>query len=315
MDCREVQDWLLRADDLRSESCGSADADEHLEGCVDCRTLRGRLMALEQAWRELPLPGQSDLAKAAFLARLPKLTAAAFPLGRHSSAHRLLRWVAAIAASLLIVGVGVWVFHGGQEAQASDDLLDELLDWNLRLTQAQSPDERSEVYARKAELLRSAIDKARLPREQADVAKTLLENGQWLARHQDPAIAAERFDGLAGRLLELAREAGEKGNHKRMNSLLRQYSLVVRSGVDPNVAIAEASGALDLENQRRLEKLALRDAEHVRELASLLEKAPDASRKEIAQALGAHDKKRKKPHPGKQKPRVPNSSMPPPGSR
>jgi hypothetical protein len=315
MDCREVQDRLLRTDDLQSESCGSADADEHLESCADCRTLRSRLMALEQAWRELPLPGQSEQAKAAFLARLPELAAAAVLPGRHTSRRRLLRWVAAVAASLLIVGVGVWVFHGGQEAQASDDLLDELLDWNLRLTQAQSPDERSEVYAREAGLLRSAIDRARLSREQADVAKALLENGRWLAGHQDPASAAERFDGLAGRLLELAREAGEKGNYKRMNCLLKQYSLVVQSGVDPNVASTEASGALDLENQRRLEKLVLRDAEHVRELASLLEKAPDASRKEIARALGVHDKKPKKPHQGKQKQRVPNASTPQPGSR
>jgi len=173
--------------------------------------------------------------------------------------------------------------------------LDRLVDWNLQLTCAESESERNRIYAAQAEQLRLALDGTRLAPDQAELAEELLRNGAWLVVHRDAVVEADRFDGLADRLLQLARAAEAAGNHKRMNRLIRQYSCLLESGIDLNMERAAALKTLDFEHQRKLERLALSDADHMRQLAALLETTPDASRKEIQRALGIHGKHAKKP--------------------
>jgi hypothetical protein len=309
MNCREVQDWLLESEDARPESCDSPEMAAHLEQCAACRRLAAQLVELEVVWRDLPAPAAAEGAKADFLARLPELAASGSmsgaagvsPVSRGAVTRR--RWLqrsAAAAAGLLAVGGGAWLLFSGREAEADDDLMDRLVDWNLQLAEAASPDERERLYS-EAEPLQAAIAAAKLPPEHAALAESFLDNGTWLVSHQDPVFAADRFDGLAGRLLDLARAAGEKGNHKRMKRLLEQYNRVLETGVNPNIESAEASGTLDFEHQKRLEKLTIEDSRRLRQLTSLLDRAPDASRAEIRRALGQEVKRAKNKKTGKGK--------------
>jgi hypothetical protein len=316
MNCRQAQDWLLESEDARPESCASLEVAAHLEQCKACRRLAAQLVELEATWRGLPMPAAADRTKAAFLARLPESTesgaAGVSPVLQPGatgvspvlcgpvSRRRWLQQTAAAAAAVLAAGTGAWLLLAGREAEAEDDLMDRLVDWNLQLAEAESPDDRRRLYA-EAERLQAAIAAAKLAPEQAALAESFLDNGTWLVSHQDPVFAADRFDGLAERLLDLARTAGEKGNHKRMKRLLQQYNRVLEAGVNPNIESAETSGTLDFEHQKRLEKLTIEDSARLRELTSLLERSPDASRGEIRRALGLQGKRAKNKKTGKGK--------------
>jgi len=315
MECRQVQDWLLDAEDPRPEACGCAPVAGHLQSCEACRALAGRLAALERLWRSLPAPPEAERTKAVFLERLREPVVARARPPRSVSRRRLLQWCAASAAGLLAVGGGGWLLLMQREAQAADDLVDRLVDWNLRLTCAESEDERSRIYAEQAEQLRLALDQARLSPDQAEIAEELLRNGAWLVVTHDPVVEADRFDTLADRLLQLARAAESAGNHKRMNRLIRQYSRLLESGIDLNVERAETQKTLDFDHQRKLERLALSDADHMRQLASLLETTPDASRKEIQRALGIHGKHARKPVRAKHPHRAPEAKERPDGKQ
>jgi len=294
MNCRQVQDWLLEAEDPRPQSSGPAEIAGHLHDCSVCRRFAEQLADLERTWRSLPVPREVERAKAAFLDRLG---APAVPLRlpeRAVSRRHVLRWCAASAASLLAAGAGGWLLLSQREARAADDLLDRLVDWNLRLTHAASETERGQLYAEQAAQFRQALGVTNLPPEQAQLAADFLDNGAWLVSQQDPVVEADRFDGLADRLLQLARAAGTSGNQRRMQHLLKQYNRVLEAGIEVNVERAEAAGTLDFEHQRKLERLALGDAQRIQQLASLVSIAPDASRKEIQRALGLHRKHAKK---------------------
>lgn len=298
MDCRNAQDWLLQAEDAWPDSRHAPEVAAHLRTCRDCRLLARRLETLAEAWQAVPLPEESEAAKRAFLDRLASPRPRPAPPERPTR-RRFLRWCAASAASVLAVGAGGWLLVSDRQARAADELLDQLVDWNLHLTQAQSEAERSQVYADQAEQLQSAVDSLRVPEEQKTVAQSLLETGAWLAVRRDPIDEADRFHGLADRLLQLARTAEVRGNVRRMDRFLSQYNRVVESGIDVNVDRLEASGALDFEHQRKLERLALRDAQHLRQLATLLETAPGVSRAEIERALRRQKKRAKKSPRGK----------------
>jgi hypothetical protein len=297
MNCRDVQEWLLEAEDPRPQWCSLPAAADHLEACDACQRFANRLAQLEQTWQSLPAPPQADRAKAAFLQRLAEPAVPAAPTIQRAtpvSRRHVLRWCAASAASLLATGAGGWLFLSQQEARGAEDLLDRLVDWNIRITDASSEAQRSQLYAEQAGQLRRALDGANLPPEQAKLAADFFENGAWLVSHRDPIVEAGRFDGLADRLLQLARAAGAGSNPKRMHRLLAQYNRVLESGIEVNVDRAEASGTLDFEHQRKLERLALGDGERMQQLAALLNGAPDSSRKDIQRALGIHGTHAKK---------------------
>jgi hypothetical protein len=312
MDCRQVRDWLLDAEDPRPEFCGRADVAQHMAGCAVCRAVADRLSDLEETWRTLPVPARSEQAKAEFLARLPDLeqatsctaTADGLPsasicpagsvspaaIGTEISGRRLSRrfWLRGglvAAASCCVIVAGSWMLLAGREAQASHALLSELVDWNLRLTEAESATDREHLYAEQATRLQSAIDATRQPDDHAALDRAFMENGAWLSAHRDPAAEATRFDGLAARLLELARDAGQRRAYRQMNRLLQQYNRLMEAGINPNIKRAELAGVLDFEHQRNLERLALSDQRHIQELTSLLAEVPNASRDEIERAL------------------------------
>src|SRR5262249_12931575 len=142
MDCQEVREWLLRSDDPRLNCCDVPGLVEHTRGCPNCARFAGELVSLERAWRELAVPPTATPAMHAFLARTPRPVLP--PLVRFRAFLRRVpprRWAAA-AAVFLGATLVLWLVLRGGNAQAAPDVVGSLVDWNLELTNADSPDER-----------------------------------------------------------------------------------------------------------------------------------------------------------------------------
>jgi hypothetical protein len=59
---------------------------------------------------------------------------------------RRLARLAVAALILLALGLGAWIIFRAQEAQAAPSLIEQLVDWNLHLSEASSSDERQRIY-------------------------------------------------------------------------------------------------------------------------------------------------------------------------
>ncbi len=287
MNCQEFRNWLLMADDVRPAAWPPGPASEHLATCADCRQFTTRLADVEQAWRALPVDPQCEQAKQVFLARLAP-TPAPRPVTRRTLLRRLV-W--ASAASLLAAGGGTWLFLGNQPADASDELLGSLLEWNLRLTQADSVDERSRLFTEAAARLESAVSRSSLSAEHSQLADLMLENGRWMAAHCDPVGEAARFDNLACRLLHLAQTAEQKGRYRRMNRLLQQYNRATENGIKLNLERAEAKTAPNAEQQQEIKRLYTGWDGRMEQLTHIEPTAPEPARQEIQRARRFHLKR------------------------
>jgi len=287
MDCPEARDWLLLSEAPADPADVPPAVAAHVRACPACGDLGRALDRIERQWRDQPVPSLADAGRAAFLARLAAQPAPS-PVRRRFAAPR---W-ALVAAVLLALGTVAWLIVPS-EARASADLIDRLIDWNLDLAAADAGPGRAELAGRAA-ALQSDLGRAALSPADRELAERLLETGSWLAANDDPVGVAERFDAVADQLLDRIQAATAAGEKKRADRLARQYRRVLERGIDPSVRRVLASPALNFEHQRRIERVLLSDAGRLDALAALLEKAPDASRKEIRRALEL-SKKRPKP--------------------
>jgi hypothetical protein len=315
MNCRDARDRLLESEGPDCDATLSA----HLAGCAACRQLAADVAHLEDAWRSQPLPPGAERAKQAFLDRLPTLAASASRTPARPRTHRLptSRWL--IAATVLIgVGVGGALFVAmPKKASASSDVVAQLVDWNLSLARTASPAERDRIFASRAPGLGREIATAALSPEERALAVSLFETAPRLARDADPLAEADRLNELADSLLSRMSSAADRGDARRSEKYAKLYRRVAALGIEPKLSQLLEADALDFEGQRRLERLILRDADRVHTLLSLLEKAPDASQKEIRQALKIARKRRKKkgpdaaPRPGLAEPGRARKAKPP----
>jgi hypothetical protein len=282
MNCSEARDWLLRS---ATPAELPADAGDHVHACPACRRLADDMVQIEQQWRDLPLPPSADTSRDAFLARLADPPT---PAPARSRRFALPRWAVA-AAVLLAVAAGSFLFVSN-EARASAEVIDRLIDWNLDLAAA-TPADRAGLADRAA-----AFDIGRVAAADRELAESLLQTGTWLATNDDPLVMAERFNTVADQLLARIQSATDSGERKRSDRLSRQYRRVLERGIDPNVRRVLASPALNFEHQGRIERVLLSDQGRLDKLAALLERAPDASRKEMKRAL---ELSKKQPKPAK----------------
>jgi hypothetical protein len=284
MDCHNARDWLLDAEAPGRLEDAPAGLAAHVEACVSCRRLAGRLDALEQSYRDELRPLTGETGRVAFLARLEA--------PRPARRVLLRRWALA-AAVLLAIGVAAWVLWPAPRQDGTADVIERLLAWNLDLTGSPTPDQRSDVYAERAPLLKEALREADLAPEDRQLAVALLESGTWLAANVDPADEADRFNHLADQLLAQLDEATTKKDAKRIRWLAKFYRRVAERGIQANLKRAASSTAPNV--KRKLERVIARDAERTEKLAELLQRAPNASLEEIRRALDAGRKPRKKP--------------------
>jgi hypothetical protein len=256
MNCQRAQDWLLQADRPGRLEEAPAEVGTHVRTCADCRRLVGKLERLEQHWREEPLPAEAEKARDAFLQRLP--AAATAPSVTHPPRRwSLPRWLVA-AGVFLAVGLGTWLLFPAQKAQAEDDVVERLLDWNLDLSGTPSQAKRSRLYAERAPALQADLHKPDLPHGDRDMAEKLIETAGWLAQHNDPVEEAERFNAIADQLLERLHAAAPHGDERLLARLARRYQRLAEQGIDRNLERAAAAPA-DPERNQRLERVRQRD--------------------------------------------------------
>jgi len=298
MDCPQVQDWLLRTEAVDPERCASPEHAEHLRSCSVCRGLITELAALEQNWRDIPLPASAATAKSAFLSNLASQERRR---GRAHTPSRRVWFRSAVAASLLLAAsIGGLLVLDKSRANAAPSVVEELIDWNLELAES-SPNRRTTIYGDRVEQLRTELANAELPGEDRAFGEQLLTNASWLSQNDDPMSVADRFTAVADSLLDKIDAARSSGNVKELRRLTRLYARVSERGIESKLEIVLASKGLDFEHMRRLEKMILKDDQRRQKLQTLLERSPEASRKEIKRALGLPRK------PNKQKDATPPS--------
>jgi hypothetical protein len=305
MDCRRAQDWLLQADEPGSEHDMPAELREHLRSCAVCRVLVAKMRRLEEAWKALPEPANAEPAKQAFLRRLPGYTAKP---GAAAAPRRLIilhfarsRWAMA-ALLFLVISLGVWLLAPSARVHADGpNLVEQLVEWNVSLAQANTPQERAELYAQQAAAFRAALDKPELSAEDRQLAQELMDNGAFLAQNDDPLAAADRLNVVADQLVDKMNQASAQGKEQEVGRLARNFTKVAEQGIGANLEKAEK--AVDKNPQQR-ERIALVTEKQQRQAVKLDEMAkakhmPAAAQKEVRRAQEMAVKQAKKHHKGK----------------
>jgi hypothetical protein len=293
--CAQAKQWMLQAELPRELGQAPAGIAVHLRDCTDCQRLAEQLQTIEREWREQPMPASAMDARDEFLRRHgdDQPRPSELPSRRRFVAPR---W---LVAACLIVAVGVtgWFMAQPQKAHADSDVIDRLIDWNVQLSEANEA-ERQQLYAGHVETLRA--DSAQLPDEERAFAESLLRNGEWLTSNSDSLETADRFTALADQLVERLDRATARDDARASAKLARQYMHISNRAVKPKVEHAKAM-MTDEQRQRRLERIAQREAKQFEKLARMQERlekmhdaAPPGSKKELRKLLDESKPKGKK---------------------
>jgi len=289
MDCTQIQGQLLSADDL-TDTALPVEGAAHVQSCMECGALLSRLCRIESATRALPTPDASE-SRSAFLRSLSPV---------QTSPRRWLihpRWprpraLAAAAIILLAIGAAVWYLaaSGANRAQAAEVTVDRLLQMNLDLAEADTPDQRARIYASNAPALQTALNRNPMPPDQKQLADKLMANGAWLSSNTDPLDGAERFDEVADLMLNQLQAATTAKQAKAAARLERQYQHIVNRGLNSQLKRAQNVPLDKPERKRRYDRLISRNAELDRRMKQLLDRASNPSPKEIRKQSKADSK-------------------------
>lgn len=300
MTCESAQAWILNAEAPDNLSAAPPEIDSHIGNCTYCQKQIRDIAHLEKTWRELPSAPQSEAAKNTFLKRLNGPAQPATRTARPNRLKRSLAWIS-IAALVLVAGAGVLFFWpSDQPVQAQSDVLEQLVDWNLELTEAQSPADRERIFTEKHEKLTVHLRKAKLSHADRELAENLLANGSWLAQNNDPVEELNRFNHLADRFVETMQGTTESADPVQSQRLARQYAKIAERGIDGNLARIERTKLVDPERKLKLKKMLKADKEREAMLLVLVEKGPAATHKELKKALELSHKRHKKKKEEKQ---------------
>jgi hypothetical protein len=213
---------------------------KHLRVCPACYQFAKSVKRLEKAWRNLPLPEECDTAKANFLAKLdemerPQKSKPKRERRPRQTPSRRPAWGMrglAIAASIFIGVIAVGFLLPGR-SNASTDVVDRLVDWNMRLANAE-PKERKELLA-EYESFRTDLRTAKtvLAPEDYQLADYLLDTGRKLASTDDPFVEADAITGIANKLFSHAEIAVAKGNETETERCGARYGRFNSYAVKP----------------------------------------------------------------------------------
>jgi hypothetical protein len=287
MTCEVSREWLLNAEKPACVDTAPADIASHIRGCAQCQKLEQDLAALEEQWRQRPLPASVESAKVAFLKRLESQPAAA-PHNPERRRAGVLFW--AIAASLFIVaGISLLFFFPGQPVAAHPDVIDQLVDWNLDMSQAPTQADRQRIYVERQARLQDSVGKARLGAPERDMAQNLLENGSWLAQNQDPVEELQRLNKMADDMLERVNTT----NSAQAELFAKQFRKINERGIDPTMERVHSLAVADPERRKLINRILRHDKERAGQIAEILEKSPDITKKDLRKALDLSQKRHK----------------------
>ena len=138
-------------------------------------------------------------------------------------------------------------------------------------------DQRKLIYAAQAANLKAAVEQARLPASDRELADTLLENGTWLADNDDPLAEADRFNDVADQLLTRMDEATDRKDIPGLKRLADIYRGVADQGVEANIEEAVNAGPVVGERKKQLEQAVRSNAGRRAKLVKLLKRTPEAA--------------------------------------
>jgi len=274
MNCDAARDRLLTSDDPARPD---ADLSEHLAGCAGCRALAADLAGLEAAVRAYPTPATVVARRDAFLTTL----APAPP--RPVRVRHIAAAFAALAACVIVAVAAVAVLRPPPPdtpvvARANPSVVEELVEWNLKLSEADEPADREKLVRDRLPDLQAAVESARLSADDRALADQLLAQGRKLGSGADPVDEAEVFHVLADTLL--VKLDTSSADSARSVTLAKMYTEVVDRGVDRNLERAERQ-ALKAEKQARVQELRKAKKKQAARAAALAERIPEPAREHM----------------------------------
>jgi hypothetical protein len=289
MICPTARDWLLTADHPVRLADAPADVACHVHGCPTCQQVMARVARLDQAWRELPVPATAHAATK-FLDQALNSPAQPRPSAR--------RWalpagVSAVIALTLVLVIGLWLAAPTPMQANSEVVLERLIDWNLRMTESKSPEERAKLFAEHADSLKTDLNKVKWNAEDRQIAQTLYDNGAWLAANDDSLEEADRFTAVADQMLARMESAAGGNDARTTQLLLVNYERISARGIDAKVAKVKNP---DGDPLKKIERIHAREAKRLERLQQLHDQFPDASKKELHRIIEQSAKKQKKNH-------------------
>ena len=205
------------------------------------------------------------------------------------------RWRALAVGSSMAAAVAVAVvlalFVPVADAQAGPEVVGQLVDWNLDIAQAGSPDARRTVHDARAADMQTLVAERRLLPADRELADALIETGSWLTRNDDPVAEAERFADLADRMLVRLDTATALPDEQRAVKLAEAYQRLARVGVAGNLDRIGKAGPTDPHRKRRLDRVIAGHAGRAQKLEEWLAGHPEPSHKAIHRALKGHPRK------------------------
>jgi len=284
MTCDDTREWLLSCD---QPTVGSAEALAHLETCPACRQVQAGIVRIEENWRARPLPARSQQAKHAFLERL---ATPARPEAKRTRRFAVPSWVMA-AAVFLVVGSGILFFWPTQQVEAHPDVLDQLIEWNLQMSEASTAADRKRIYRDRHELLKRSLKQARLNQQEHDLGESLLDNGAWMADNEDPVEELQRFNQVADRLLEHVHFASTDAPSS--DRFARNFRMVSERGIERGFDRIKPEKIVDPEHKVKFIKLIKADAERIAKIINMVDLTPDITTRELKRALELSNKRHK----------------------
>jgi hypothetical protein len=292
MTCDAVREWLLDEAEPANGKSFPVEVIEHCRCCDTCEAIRTGLVDLEQRWRARPVPSAAESSKAAFLDRLAQPpTPASAPKARPS--RRKVFWGSAVAAVLFVgAGLAILLFGPSRSAEARPDVLDQLIDWNLEISEAPSAVDRQRLFSERHEALKQSLGKAKLNSDDRALAEDLLANGAWMAQNEDPVEELNRFDSVASQLLD--RVDASAADPVRSDRFAKQFRRINERAIERSMERVRLAKISDPQQKKLVHKLLKKDAERAEQIMNVIEKSPDLTKKELRQAL-EQTRKRHKP--------------------
>lgn len=201
-----------------------------------------------------------------------------------------------LAAALLVLAASLAAFFllYVPDAQATSDVVDRLIELNLDLTQAPTPEERARIYQSQAAELKASLAKTDLPTEDRKLAESLLENGERLTKKVDRFAEADYFNGIIDKLVARMDSATDAHDEKRVVQTADAYQRVSEVGVQANLDLARVAIAQDAEKKLKWDRMRSWHAKRSTRVTDIIDRNPEPSRKAIHKAMKGHGNKKKR---------------------
>src|SRR5262249_10168241 len=138
---------------------------------------------------------------------------------------------------------------------------------------------------------KKAMRKSQLSEEERELASLLLENGARLAQNPDPVSEIEDLSTVADKLVENIKTAAKGKDKAAIDRYARLQGKVNKRGLNARLAKLEDTGVAGSENEKRVEKVVLRESKRTQAMLDLLERNPDLSPKELRKELDPRNHK------------------------